>query len=281
MNRQMKATLDSHSRSVPFLKWAGGKRWLIDTDVKYMPNKFNKYIEPFLGGGAVFFSLPKKVCILSDLNEELTITYNAIKNDWKKVNEVLKKHARKHSDEYYYEMRSAKPIKEHTKAARFIYLNRTCWNGLYRVNLKGDFNVPRGTKNSVMLDTDNFEKVAKFLSKSKILCQDFEHTISMAGKDDFIFVDPPYTVKHNLNGFVKYNERIFSWNDQIRLRDALLGAKNRGAKITITNADHQSIRELYQGHGEIIRMERSSVIAAKSKYRNLTTEILVRMGWGS
>lgn len=264
---------------LPFLKWAGGKRWLVHTNVKYIPEKYNRYIEPFLGGGAIFFSLPEKESILSDINAELITTYNAIKNDWNKVEVELEWHSKKHCDEYYYKVRSSKPISPHKKAARFIYLNRTCWNGLYRVNLKGEFNVPRGTKDSVLLSTDNFESISKCLSKCEILCQDFERTIRMARKNDFIFVDPPYTVNHNLNGFIKYNEKIFSWNDQIRLRDVLLEATNRGVLITMTNADHQSIRELYKNHGIIEKVSRSSVISGNPRYRNITTEIVIKMGW--
>ncbi len=264
---------------MPFLKWAGGKRWLVEANVKYSPDNFRNYFEPFLGSASVFFSLPIERAILSDVNSELVGAYEAIKNDWEKVENCLRKHASRHCDEYYYQIRSSRPKKEHTKAARFIYLNRTCWNGLYRVNLKGEFNVPRGTKNSVILPSDDFEKLSKRLSSCEILCQDFESTISAADKGDFVFVDPPYTVNHNLNGFLKYNERIFSWNDQVRLRDALVEAQKRGVKITVTNADHQSIRQLYKGLGQIVRLERASIIAARAEDRRSTTEIMVRMGW--
>lgn len=263
----------------PFLKWAGGKRWLLASGIQFMPNRFDRYIEPFLGGGSVFFSIPVTRCVLSDINEELITTYKAIKNDWIGVMRDLKRHARKHSDEYYYKVRSSKPERGHTKAARLIYLNRTCWNGLYRVNLKGEFNVPRGTKDSVLLNSDNFEDISKRLSTCEILCQDFEKTISHAGRGDFVFIDPPYTVNHNLNGFLKYNEKIFSWPDQVRLRDSLINAMHRGAMITVTNADHSSIRELYQGYGEIITLKRASVISGKVVYRKITTETLVRLGW--
>lgn len=271
---------DSSSLAIsPFLKWAGGKRWLQSTGVEIMPANFGCYFEPFLGGGAVFFSMPVTKCVLSDINADLITTYKAIKNNWTSVEKELKKHAKKHSDEYYYKVRSTKPERDHTKAAKFIYLNRTCWNGLYRVNLKGEFNVPRGTKNSVLFDNDNFEGIANRLSECEILCQDFEKTISRAGQGDFVFVDPPYTVNHNLNGFLKYNENIFSWQDQVRLRDCLVDAMYRGAMITVTNADHSSIRELYQGHGEIVTLKRASVISGKVVSRKHTTEILVRMGW--
>ena len=255
------------------------KRWLQSSGVEIMPAKFGRYFEPFLGGGAVFLSKPVTKCVLSDINEELITTYKAIKSDWLSGEKELKKHAGRHCDEYYYKVRSSRPEKDHEKAARFIYLNRTCWNGLYRVNLKGEFNVPRGTKDSVLLDTDDFEGIANRLSACEILCQDFEETIFRAGRGDFVFVDPPYTVNHNMNGFLKYNEKIFSWQDQVRLRDSLVAAARRGAMITLTNADHSSIHELYQGCGEIVSLKRASVISGKVVSRKQTTETLVRMGW--
>lgn len=279
MSKDSSQKLPSCPAAAPFLKWAGGKRWLLSSGAKFTPTKFNRYFEPFLGSGSVFFSMPEMQCVLSDINEELITTYKAIKNDWIRVEKALKKHAREHSDEYYYKVRSSKPEKNHTRAARFIYLNRTCWNGLYRVNLKGEFNVPRGTKHSVLLDADDFGRVANRLSACEILCQDFEETISRAGRGDFVFVDPPYTVNHNLNGFLKYNEKIFCWQDQIRLRDALVSAMRRGAMITVTNADHSSIHELYRGCGEILTLKRASVISGKVVSRKPTTELLVRMGW--
>ncbi len=263
----------------PFLKWAGGKRWLVKRGYQIAPSSYKRYIEPFLGGAAVFFSLPEAPYIISDLNPELINCYNAIKADFKKVEKHLRSHQRKHSDNYYYQVRESRPREECIKAARFLYLNRTCWNGLYRVNLQGKFNVPRGTKNKVLLDTDNFEYVAKRLSKGEILCQDFEKTLSLSGEGDFVFIDPPYTANHNLNGFLKYNERIFSWADQERLMEAIASAVGRGAMITMTNADHVSIHKLYAGMGKIEIIERSSVISGKSSYRGVTTETLMRIGW--
>ena len=264
---------------VPFLKWAGGKRWLVRKGFKVAPPNYDRYIEPFLGGAAVFFSLPTKPFIISDINEELIDCYKAIRQDWKSVKDILLLHQLKHSDTYYYETRNSRPTDAFTRAARFIYLNRTCWNGLYRVNLKGEFNVPRGTKTRVLLDTDDFEQVARKLAGGRLLCQDFEETLSQAGDQDFVFVDPPYTVRHNHNGFLKYNDKVFSWEDQKRLRKAVEEAASRGALITMTNADHESIHRLYNGVCEIEKIKRSSVIAADSSQRGLTSEILVRIGW--
>jgi DNA adenine methylase len=158
------------------------------------------------------------------------------------------------------------------RAARLLYLNRTCWNGLYRVNLRGEFNVPIGTKNWAVSAKENFEALARTLSAAELRCCDFEASIDEAGCGDYLFLDPPYTVKHNMNGFLKYNEKIFCWADQIRLRDAVLRARNRGAAIVMTNADHDSIHELYDGRLERRTLHRSSVLAGLATKRGRTTE---------
>lgn len=275
----MQLSNQNKSELEPFLKWAGGKRWLVKRENQIAPPSYKRYIEPFLGGAAVFFSLPEIPYIISDLNPELVNCYNAIKADFREVEKHLRSHQRKHCDDYYYQVRKSQPRKECIKAARFLYLNRTCWNGLYRVNLQGKFNVPRGTKNKVLLDADNFENVAKRLSKGEILCQDFEKTLSLSGEGDFVFIDPPYTVNHNLNGFLKYNEKIFSWADQERLKEAIASAASRGTMITMTNADHDSIHKLYAGMCNIEKVERTSVIAGRASHRGVTSEILMQIGW--
>jgi len=265
----------SEIRVQPFLKWAGGKRWLTEKHIDIFPKNFKNYIEPFVGSGAVYFSLPSASAILSDANIDLIETYRALQADWMSVYRSLSVHHRKHCKDYYYEIRASKPRAIHNKAARFIYLNRTCWNGLYRVNLKGTFNVPIGTKTNVLLDTDNFELVSQKLSNAKLYAQDFETTIDLAEDGDLIFADPPYTVKHNLNGFVKYNEKIFSWDDQERLSRALARASSRGCHIVSTNAFHPAVRELYADNFNLRAMNRSSVIAASSAYRGVYEELLI------
>ncbi|WP_404979969.1 DNA adenine methylase [Caulobacter sp. BE254] len=263
----------------PFLKWAGGKRWLCKRFPELFPTTYNRYFEPFLGSGAVFFHLKPERAILSDRNPDLVKTYNAIKNDWEAVHDLLSNHARSHNDKYYYEVRATNPESENETAARFLYLNRTCWNGLYRVNTKGIFNVPRGTKDNVLLPTDDFPSSQKALKRASIACRDFSKTISLSRKDDFIFIDPPYTVAHNLNGFVKYNDKIFTWNDQIRLRDSILAAAQRGTKILVTNADHSSIRSLYEGIGEHFPLDRATVISGDASGRRGTTELAIAIGY--
>lgn len=268
--------IQTKDETPPFLKWAGGKRWLVEKHNHLLSKDFERYIEPFLGGGAIFFSLRPERAILCDKNEQLISTYSAIKNNWQKVKELLENHHQLHCKEYYYHIRSIVNKTPEEKAAQFIYLNRTCWNGLYRVNLSGKFNVPIGTKNKVIQDTDNFEETARVLSNATLLNGDFSDAIGFAGKGDFVFVDPPYTVKHNYNGFLKYNESIFSWEDQVRLKDAVVHAIERGAQVLVTNAYHDSIRELYKGVGEQIKLDRSSVIAGKSSARGTYEEVVIK-----
>lgn len=259
----------------PFLKWAGGKRWLFESNQFFLPNFKGRYFEPFLGGGAVFFQAQPKNTILSDSNDGLIELYTVIRDELEKFEALLKEHARFHSKDYYYEIRDKKFDKPITRAARFLYLNRTCWNGLYRENLKGQFNVPIGTKQTVLLDTDDFPSWSKALAGTRLECCDFEEAINEAIEGDFIFVDPPYSVRHNMNGFVKYNQDIFAWEDQIRLRDALKRAAGRGATFAMTNADHESIKELYATFGTHQCLERHSVIAGQSIHRSRSTELLV------
>ncbi len=275
----MQFEIETKKSLAPFLRWAGGKRWLIKKDNNIAPLEFNNYIEPFLGSAAVFFSMPHKPFIISDTNQDLINCYVAIKENHKEVQRLVKVHQENHTKEYYYQIRADEPNTNETRAARFLYLNRTCFNGLYRVNKQGKFNVPIGTRNNAFLDDDKFKAVAARLEQGKILNQDFEKTISMAGLGDFVFIDPPYTVNHNLNGFIEYNEKIFSWDDQIRLKNSIISALDRGAMLTMSNADHESIHELYSGLCNIQKLERNSVIAGKPCNRKITSEVIMRFGW--
>lgn len=260
---------------LPFLKWAGGKRWFVDNHAHHLEIGERRYIEPFLGSGAVFFNSIVSCAILSDSNYALIETYSALKSNYERVLEHLRNHHRLHSKEYYYSIRSKKFRSEYTRAAQFIYLNRTCWNGLYRVNKNGEFNVPIGTKSNVILDSDDFHKISEKLKNAELECSDFESVIDRTGEGDFLFVDPPYTVQHNHNGFVKYNEKIFSWNDQLRLKDSLVRAKERGAKILLTNAYHPSVIDLYQDLAAPVRLIRSSVISGANKSRGKYEELMI------
>lgn len=261
-----------------FLKWAGGKRWLIRNAYEFIPDRANikRYCEPFLGGGSMFFHIEPQSAILSDTNPQLINTYKVMRDSWEALYEKLKTYHKQHSEEFYYKIRASKPRTSVNQAARFIYLNRTCWNGLYRVNKNGEFNVPIGTKQNVILDTDNFKAISALLKRAELDECDFETTIDKTGEGDFIFIDPPYTVKHNLNGFIKYNEHIFSWDDQIRLQKSVKRAMERGSSVLVTNANHKSILELYTGLGDIYLLNRASVIAGKSSARGIFSELLIK-----
>jgi len=262
----------------PFLKWAGGKRWLTPKLNDIFPDGIimNNYYEPFLGGGAIFFHLqPQKGC-LSDINADLINTYIEVRDNWADLVDILFNYDKKHSKEFYYQIRSSKPRSSLKKAARFIYLNRTCWNGLYRVNKKGEFNVPIGTKNKVVFDDENFKEISLLLNSMEIETCDFEKTITKAKEGDFVFIDPPYTVKHNFNGFIKYNENIFSWEDQVRLSVCIKKAITRGVTILLLNADHHSIKMLYKDVGSKILVKRASVIAGNSNARGIYNELAIK-----
>lgn len=268
------STSQSELQLVPFLKWPGGKRWLAARHLNLFPAKFNTYVEPFLGSAAVYFALRPKKAVLSDVNEELINTFVTVRDSWSQVEDALGRHQDLHSEEHYYRTRSCMPRSPVARAARFIYLNRTCWNGLYRVNRKGQFNVPVGTKSEVLLGSDDFFGVSSQLKNAEIYASDFEQIIARADSGDLLFVDPPYTVKHNLNGFVKYNDRIFSWEDQIRLSAVVRRARDRGARIVMTNADHESIRTLYADF-EMRQVPRASLLAGDPKGRGNTTELVI------
>jgi DNA adenine methylase len=259
----------------PFIKWAGGKRWLTDHALLDRPVFSGKYIEPFLGGAAMFFHIRPQSSILSDLNSRLIQTYQAIRENPLHVQDILREHHGQHCKDYYYEIRDARYADLPNRAAQFLYLNRTCWNGLYRENLAGKFNVPIGTKSLVFDPDEDFEAISAQLQNADISCCDFEATIDNAEDGDFVFCDPPYTTAHNMNGFVKYNQHIFSWDDQVRLRDAAIRAMERGATVVVTNADHPSLHVLYGDAEKIDVVERASVISGISKGRRMTTEILV------
>lgn len=262
-------------RASPFLKWAGGKRWLVASNqLPATAGPCARYIEPFLGGGAVFFASQPARSLLSDINPDLINAYVQLRDRVSDIANGLDDHQRRHSKEHYYAVRDSRPNSDVEAAIRFIYLNRTCWNGLYRVNREGRFNVPIGTKTAVSFETGELEAVSTALRHAEIKCSDFEVSIDAATEGDFLFVDPPYTANHNFNGFLKYNENIFSWSDQLRLQRAVARAIARGASVVVTNADHESVRELYRGLADYWQVWRSSVLAGKASTRGRTSEAL-------
>ncbi|MCP9237964.1 Dam family site-specific DNA-(adenine-N6)-methyltransferase [Lewinella sp. JB7] len=259
----------------PFLRWAGGKSWFVSRFTNILPKNFDTYHEPFLGGAAIFLSLNLNTnSILSDSNEDLINVYRHIRDNLQGVLHELDQMSI--SAESFYEIRSKDYECEIKKAAQFIYLNRTCYNGLYRVNLKGKFNVPYGKNEDVQLyDKDHITLVSKKLQLCEINASGFEESLSKVRRNDLVFIDPPYTVAHNHNGFVEYNQRIFSWEDQIRLARCIERLHKIGAFYVVTNAMHQSIIDLYSDIGQPIEIPRHSTMAGQAAKRKRISELVL------
>ena len=263
-----------NKKLIPFLKWAGGKRWLVTRYPEFFPKDIDHLIEPFCGSSAVFFALSPKKATLSDTNSRLIDAYICIRDDVDSFLKYFSLYCSKHSRSFYYDLR--KHIFSHPakRAAQFVYLNRVCFNGIYRENLSGMFNVPIGSKESASLDTDDFVSISIALKNATFHSCDFQSTIDATKQGDLLYVDPPYVSKHNSNGFAKYNQKIFSWQDQERLASAIIRAHLRGVSIILSNANHEDIRKLYNPHLEVFSLERPSVIASKAKYRGKITEMV-------
>ncbi len=259
-----------------FLKWAGGKTWFVKHQAHRVPKQFNRYIDPFIGGGSLFFYLEPNEAIISDLNEELITTYQAIRDDWNGVQSRLRTHANQHDENYYYRVRDQRPRTPVTIAARMIYLNRTCFNGIYRVNASGKFNVPKGSKDTVLRGDEKFEERSIILNRAEINHCDFEVTIDRAEEGDFLFCDPPYAVREE-QSFVLYTRNMFDWDDQIRLANALIRAKNRKVKIIMTNVNHPEVRALYVNEEGFVldEVSRYCGIAGRGGKRQQYSELIV------
>lgn len=182
-----------------------------------------------------------------------------------------------HCEDFYYSVRASKPTDPIKKAAWSLYLNRTCWNGLFRVNLKGEFNVPIGTKTKVFSSLREFSGASQLLQKCELVQADFESIIDQAKKDDIVFADPPYFEKNRNIRFLKYNSNVFAWPDQLRLRDSLVRATQRGAICFVTNANHRSLVKLYEDNGTIHYLTRQSVVSGSNSGRGKDKEILVEI----
>jgi len=259
----------------PLLKWAGGKRALA-AEITPLLQGYRRYFEPFFGGGAVFFELNPKSAVLSDLNPELINCYKVTQSQPDALIEKLRK--LKNSRDDYYDIRASSPRSEVGRAARFIYLCTLSFNGIYRVNQAGQFNVPYGYKEHIdPCDADVIHSISDQLQSCEIQCNDFEVVATRANRGDCVYFDPPYTVAHGNNGFLKYNEKIFSWRDQERLESVARMLAARGVKVVISNADHPSLRELYKAF-QVQTVERWSVISASATGRKAITECIFSLG---
>ena len=259
----------------PFLRWAGSKKWLIRRQYGFEAQIGHRYIEPFLGSGSMFFSLLPDKSLLSDSNQHLINCFKHVKESpldfFLGFNELYSEHCK----EQYYEVRNNITSDGLQAAVDFLYLNRTCFNGVFRVNLSGRFNVPVGTKAGKAFTLEDFLCWSQALSTAEIRCADFEEVVDASQSGDVLFVDPPYTVAHNNNGFIEYNEKIFLWSDQVRLAGCLTKAAKRGVHFLLTNADHPSIRELYQSASCVAAVSRRSVVAGDVDKRSSVSELLI------
>lgn len=257
----------------PFLKWAGSKQALLPHLLDLIPTNFNTYYEPFLGGGALFFLLEPSKAILSDACEPLIETFKAVRDNPSAVLRLL--NGRKISKTAYYETRNNPGTGRFRKASDFIYLNKTCWNGLYRVNSNGGFNVPFGhpRSNQKIVDASNLHACSEALSKAKISVVDFGKAVEDAKKGDFVYFDPPYVTGHNNNGFRDWNETLFSWSDQERLARVARVLANRGVHVVVSNAHHSDILKLYKGF-KSRSFYRSSTLASAPEKRGVVQEVI-------
>jgi DNA adenine methylase len=260
---------------LPFLKWPGGKRWLTPHIYPLIrDSRFRRYFEPFLGGGAIYFGFQPHVALLSDINQELVNTYVQVRKHSSRLISALK--AMPVDRSTYEQVRAYKPVVPFDRAVRFLYLNRTGFAGMYRVNRQGEFNVPFGGDNrtpEALWERCLLEKAARALRATTIVTLDFEDAIDMAGESDLVYCDPTYTVNHNDNGFRRYNESVFSWTDQRRLAAAARRARGRGATVLISNANHDEVIDLYPESTCFI-FARHTLLSSTPTGRRLTSESL-------
>ncbi len=271
----------------PFIKWVGGKRGLLEQLLPLFPKKFNNYYEPFIGGGAVFFELYSKnlllnKTIISDINSELITTYNVVKNNPNKLIEKLNEYKQNHTKEFYYQIRELDRKEEFAnlsdieKAARFIYLNKTCFNGLYRVNKKGFFNTPIGSyKNPNIVDSETILNASCALQNVTILNQSFEKVLNSAKKGDFIYFDPPYYPLNKTSNFTSYDSNCFLEEEQIKLFKVFKKLDKKGCFVALSNSDTSFIKELYKEY-DINIVNANRFINSKSNGRGKISEVLVR-----
>ena len=247
------------SSCVPFLKWPGGKRWLAPRLSQVLECELSgTYFEPFAGAASVFLHLRTRDAVLSDTNSELIETLITVRDCPTEVVERVWRF--RNTAECYYRVRASVPRTAVGRAARLIYLNRTCWGGVYRLNRQGEFNVPFGDSGRHVCSHSQVLEVSRRLRTAQLLVSDFELTMLQARHGDVIYADPPYTTRGENNGFVRYNESLFSWNDQVRLAATARGARRRGVFVAVSGLFHSDVLALYSGWwvAKVSRMSRVS-----------------------
>ena len=279
-----------HPKCYPIVKWAGGKTQLISNLSKHIPSRFNRYLEPFLGGAAFFFHLASDrnlrfKPLLSDTNTELINAYKVVRNSVDELIKILKYHQVQYNlspYEYYYELRARiKPLNEVEGAARFIALNKTCYNGLYRVNKKGIFNVPMGRyKNPLICDTSNLENVSVLLRtlNTNLIASDYESfLLNNAQEGDFIYLDPPYNPVSATANFTGYTKVGFNREDQNRLANVFQKLDRRQCNVLLSNSETPYVRKLYEKFAEyMVTIDVKRQINSKATKRSGHKELLIR-----
>ena len=267
----------------PFTKWTGGKRQLLPVIRELMPKKYNRYFEPFVGGGALFFDLAPKDAVINDFNAELINCYQQIKDNPQELIEILKVHQEYNSKEYYLDLRSVDRderidmMSEVQRAARILYMLRVDFNGLYRVNSKNQFNVPYGRyKNPKIVDENLVSAISTYLNNNQIEIKkgDFEKAVLDVQPRDFVYFDPPYIPLSETSAFTSYTHEGCSYDDQVRLRDTFKKLSDTGAYVMLSNSSSFLVEELYQDFN-IHYVEATRTNAAKSSSRGRISEIIV------
>ena len=280
----MRTSARNHIVPRPFLKWAGGKGQLLDelTPLVAMAKPFGRYHEPFVGGGALFFALcrhealPRKLAFLSDTNVRLMDAYRGVKDDVDRLIDLLKAHKQEHCSEHYYAVRAHVPEDPMVRAARIIYLNRTCYNGLFRENSKGQFNVPMGDyRNPAICDERNLMAAAKALRKAKLETRPFESVLDYVSEGDFVYFDPPYDPVSKTASFTAYAQGGFGEDAQRQLAEVFAKLDKRGVKVLLSNSYTPLVRGLYEPF-TIDKVYATRRVNSRAHLRGKVSEALVR-----
>lgn len=267
----------------PFLKWAGGKRQLLPVINELIPENYSTYYEPFVGAGAVLFDMQPKKAVINDANEELINVYRVIKNNIDELIIDLKEHV--NEEDYYYDVRKLDRTKEYKnmsdvkKASRILFLNKTCYNGLFRVNQQGEFNVPFGRyKNPNIVNEDTLRAVHHYLNNNdiKILNTDFEEAIKYMRKEAFVYFDPPYHPISDTSSFTGYTTDGFNAQDQKRLKKLCDSLDERGCRFLLSNSSANLIVDLYEDDYNLDFVDANRSINSKGDSRGEIKEVLVR-----
>jgi len=276
ISRSFKPSFEKSISASPFLKWVGGKSQLLNELQKYIPQSYNKYIEPFVGGGALFFNLSPETAIINDSNEELINAYKVVRDDVGSLIELLRTYD--YEKDFYYQMRAKSPqgLSGIERAARLIYLNKTCFNGLYRVNKKNEFNVPIGRySNPTICDEDKLIAASKALQNTVIECGDYREVLTRyASRGDLVYIDPPYHPISDYSDFKRYTKEFFYKEDQVVLRDFIRQLKAKGCFVIASNSHCDFILDLYKDF-DIKIVSAKRYINKIAERRNNVNEVII------